>query len=337
MTDDAPEARPAVSVILPLHNGRRYLRETVASIAGQTMSPTELIVVDDGSTDGGADQLLELELPFPVHVKHQVNAGQSAARNHGARLAVGELLAFIDQDDLWHPRHLAGLARPFSVAEVGWSYSDFDEIDSQGRTVTIAFLREHAIEHPKRTLKACLESDLMVLPSASVIRRQALETVGGFDAALRGYEDDDLYVRMFRTGWRMAFVDEPLTRFRVHPTSSSTDDTFVASRLAYARKLRATVEDDLRLGRRWFRDVVSPRFLHTSLDDYMRAISSGDWEAASSAYDAVELFARGLDDPRWERRLALFRRPQLTARLLRANQRLPRGVRVTDNPLYRMR
>ena len=337
MHDDGTEATPAISVILPLHDGLRYLQATVASVARQTLLPAELIVVDDGSTDGGADELMGLDLPFPIHVKHQVNGGQSAARNHGARLAVGELLAFIDQDDLWHPRHLAELVRPFSMAEVGWAYSDFDEIDAFGRTVTIAFLREHGIAHPKRTLRACLEGDLMVLPSASLIRRRALEEVGGFDPALRGYEDDDLYVRMFRSGWRMAYVDEPLTRFRVHPTSSSTDATFVASRLAYAQKLRETVEDDVRLGRRWFRDVVAPRFLHTSFDDYMRAISHGDWTAAAEAYEAVAVFARGLEDPRWERRLALFRQPQLTARLLRVNQRLPRRVRITDNPAYRMR
>ena len=71
----------------------------------------------------------------------------------------------------------------------------------------------------------------MVVPSASVVRRAAFEEVGGFDETLRGYEDDDLYVRGFRAGWRFAFHAEALTAFRVHDSSDSVSGRFIESRV----------------------------------------------------------------------------------------------------------
>jgi len=101
-----------VSAILPVWNGRRFLRDAVRSVAAQTLPPGELIVVDDGSTDGSLAELEGLPpAPFPVRVLRQENAGQSAARNLAARQAEGEYLAFLDQDDQWHPQHLEQVSR----------------------------------------------------------------------------------------------------------------------------------------------------------------------------------------------------------------------------------
>lgn len=328
----------AVSVVLALHNGRRYLAEAVESVATQTLRPLELLVVDDGSTDGGVAVLDQLALPFEVTVLTQGNAGQSAARNRGVAAARGDLVAFLDQDDRWHRKHLEMLCARLDDPAVGWAYSDFDEIDGEGRLVTMSFLAEHHIDHPKRTLSACISADLMVLPSASVVRRQAFDEVGGFDEELRGYEDDDLYVRFFRSGWRLAFVDEPLTSFRVHANSSSTDHTFAVSRLRYGEKLRASVVDDRRLSRFWFRDIVAPRFLHASLDDYVRAVSARDWIAAEQAWRAVEVFAEEqVSTIPWRWKLILLRNPRASRRLLELNQQLPQWARLTRNPLYRLR
>ena len=88
---------------------------------------------------------------------------------------------------------------------MGWAYCDFDEMDFNGNLVTRAFLCVHKVLNPKRTIYECVASDLMVLPSASVLRRAAFEQVGGFDEALSGYEDDDLFVRFIRLGWEHVF------------------------------------------------------------------------------------------------------------------------------------
>src|ERR1700682_4353632 len=100
---------------------------------------------------------------LPVRVLRQANCGQSAARNLAVRCAEGEYLAFLDQDDIWHPDHLAALIEPLLAnPATGWAYSDFDEIDLDGFLVTRAFLRAFAVHHPKRTITDCVRADLMV-------------------------------------------------------------------------------------------------------------------------------------------------------------------------------
>lgn len=328
-------ATSRVTVILPVYNGRRFLLGAVRSVIAQSLPPCELIVVDDGSTDGSLDALEGLPpAPFPLRVLRQENAGQSAARNLAARHAEGEYLAFIDQDDQWHPRHLEFLIEPLDADPVvGWTYSDFDEMDLDGHLVTLAFLRAAGVKNPKRTIFECVASDLMVLPSASVVRRSAFEQAGGFDEALSGYEDDDLFVRFFRLGWEHVFVDRALLRFRIHATGSSTSRRFIDSRLRYAEKLVAILPDDTRMFRYYVSDAIAPRFFFTSLDDYVRACSARDWEGARIALQAVNHFAslrrQGLR-LRWK--LFWIQRPRLFRRLIALNDRLPYRARFVRNP-----
>jgi glycosyltransferase involved in cell wall biosynthesis/SAM-dependent methyltransferase len=328
-----------VSAIIPLYNGARHLSEAVASVVKQTRPPDELVVVDDGSTDNGIALLQTVSAPFPIRFVRQKRAGQSVARNRGVTAAAGDLLAFLDQDDTWHADHLQVLCRPFTEnATVGWVYGDFDEIDAAGQTVTLSFLAERAIGHPRRSLEACLGENLMVIPSASVIRRTTFEALGGFDDKLQGYEDDDLYVRAFRRGTPMVFEPKSLTCFRVHPTSSSANGRFAESRLHFAKKLRQTVTDDARLNRYYFRDVIAPRFFHESLDDYVRAVSDKDWGTARRRYDDMEYFARLHRDHaalRWK--MTLVRNPELFRWVLQASDSIPVRPRSLRHPLLRLR
>ena len=190
-----------ISVVVALYNGRDYIQDALRTVIDQTVLPAELIIVDDGSTDGSGDLVEGIEVPFPMKVVRQANTGQSAARNVGVGLATGEFIAFIDQDDQWRKGHLDGLLKAISKSpDIAWAYTDFDEMDTQGRTVTHGFIRESELSHPKRSLAACLAGDLMVIPSASLLRKAALDQVGGFDDRLSGYEDDDLFIRIFRAG-----------------------------------------------------------------------------------------------------------------------------------------
>ena len=328
-----------VSAILPLYNGRRHLLDAVRSIAGQSLLPRELIVVDDGSGDDGASLLDELAAPFPIMVVKQPNAGQSAARNHGARLSTQPYLAFLDQDDLWLPEHLtvlmAGIARNRLIS---WVYGDFDEIDGQGRTVTKRFLREHAIPNPKTSLVACVSRDLMVIPSASLLRREVFVEVGGFDEELSGYEDDELFIRMFRAGYDHHYVDRTVTRFRIHTGSSSEDGRFIASRLVFGRKLRETIEDDRRFHRYYYRDVIVPRLFQQSLDDYVRFASAQHWSRALAARDAMNAF--GAEHPGYRRKqwkLKLIQDPARLRRALQLQDHLPLGITIFRNPAMRFR
>src|SRR4029078_209687 len=96
---------------------------------------------------------------------------------------------------------------------------------------------------------------IVVLPAAALVRRAPFEQVGGFDEALSGYEDDDLFVRFFRLGWDHVFVDRALLRFRIHRNSSSASCRFIDSRLRYAEKLAAMLPDDKRMLRYYIPDA----------------------------------------------------------------------------------
>ncbi|HET9226990.1 MAG TPA: glycosyltransferase family A protein [Thermoanaerobaculia bacterium] len=334
-----PNVTAAVSAILPVFNGRRHLRNAVNSVLAQTLPPCELIVVDDGSTDGSLSELQGLSAPFPIRVLRQENAGQSAARNLAARQAEGEHLAFLDQDDQWHPRHIELLVAPLEAdPSAGWAYSDFDEMDFDGNLVTRAFLCHQGVKNPKRTIFECVAADLMVLPSASVLRRTAFEQSGGFDEALSGYEDDDLFVRFFRLGWDHVFVDRTLLRFRIHSNGSSASSRFIDSRMRYAEKLAAMLPDDPRMLRYYVPDGIAPRFFLTSLDDYVRACSAKDWEGARLALEAVNHFARRRRQGlrlRWK--LFWIQKPRVFRLLVALNDRLPSRVRFMRNPTVTLR
>lgn len=323
-----------ISVVLPVYNGRRYLREAVDSVLAQALAPSELVIVDDGSSDGSTELLAGTEAPFPIRILRQENAGQSAARNLGIRESSGDLIAFLDQDDRWYPDHLAALSKALQRGPtIAWAYSDFDEIDGEGHLVTRGFLREFGVRHPKRTLVSCISGDLMVLPSASLVRRAALQAIGGFDEQLSGYEDDDLFVRVFRAGWQHVFVDRPLLSFRVHDVSSSADRRFFASRRRYAEKLAAALPDDSRMRRYYLRDQIAPRFFETCLDDYVRACSRREWSTAELALAGLNHFAsqrRSCLKLRWK--MLWVQSPRFFRGLVRLNDMLPGRLRFVRHP-----
>jgi len=192
-----------ISVIIPLYNGERFIEQALRSVIQQSVPPEEIIVVNDGSSDRGPQIVERLAAEHPIRLLYKENGGQAAARNFGIAHSGGELVALLDQDDVWYPNHLAELLKPFAKPrdrELGWVYSNLDEIDEHGHTVTRSCLSKAASQHPKRDLFVCLGEDMFILPSASLFSRKAFDTVGGFDERLMGYEDDDLFLRMFRPG-----------------------------------------------------------------------------------------------------------------------------------------
>lgn len=333
---DSPTTPVAdVSVILPLYNGARYVAAAVRSIVAQTLLPAQLVVIDDGSTDGGVEVVLGMDLPFPLTVVTQRNQGQSAARNAGIAVATGELLAFIDQDDQWRRAHLETLVPLLAEdAEVGWVYSDFDEVDGEGRTITHSFIREVGIPQPKNSLVACVSGDLMALPSASVLRRAAVVEVGGFDPALRGYEDDDLFVRMFTAGWDHRFVPVATTRYRVHVGGSSSDLSFLRSRMHYLDTLVRMLTVDHRLNRDLLHDVVLPRFFQSTLSEYTQAIAMREYGRAVTLAEALRRIAGMEEKHGWRRRaeLRLIGHPRRMRWVLLRVARLPRWLQPRLNP-----
>jgi glycosyltransferase involved in cell wall biosynthesis len=277
-----------ITAIIPLYNGEKYIEEAVRSVLAQTLPPAEIIVVDDGSTDGGAAVVERLCLDYPIKLIRKENGGQSSARNRGVACAGGDLIALLDQDDAWYPNHLEDLIKPFlqpSSENLGWVYSNLDEMDERGLIVTKSFLSTIPTQHPKQDLLNCLRADMFVLPSASLISRRAFNAVGGFDERLSGYEDDDLFLRLFRAGFGNIFINEPLSKWRIYPSSSSYSFRMAKSRSIYARKLFEEYPDDPQRARYYGRDVLGPRFLTHMLYEYRKAVSLRDPAAIAVTLD----------------------------------------------------
>lgn len=193
---------PTVSVVIPAWNRERVIAEAVDSALRQSLPPREVIVVDDGSTDGTAEALARYG--SRITVLRQANAGVSAARNAGIARARGDWVAFLDSDDVWTPERLALLARdavavPDAIVHVadaryeaagvtlfglrGWAAP-------QGAAVRVADPLRHALAG--------------VAVQGCAVRRGALAAAGPFDEGMRIYEDADLLCRLALAGpWAM--------------------------------------------------------------------------------------------------------------------------------------
>lgn len=289
-----------ITAIIPLYNGAPFIQEALCSIFNQELLPDEVIVVDDGSTDSGPQIVAEMAKKYPIRLLRKENGGQSSARNLGADHAHGDLIAFLDQDDIWYPNHLSELIKPFLESrsvELGWSYSDMDEINEAGEMMTHNFLVSIAYlksPHPKRDLSSCLRQDMFVLPSASLISREAFRRIGGFDERLSGYEDDDLFLRMFLEGYANVFIPTPLSKWRIYQASSSYSQRMAVSRAIYAKKLIARFPNDLVADKYHVRDFIAPRFFWTMTGEFRKATLRGTREQQVSAFTNLTFITRHL-------------------------------------------
>jgi glycosyltransferase involved in cell wall biosynthesis len=319
--DCAPPAALKISAIIPLYNGAPYIEEALRSVLAQTRPADEIIVVDDGSTDAGPELVRRMALAHRIVLLSKPNGGQSSARNFGIAHATGDLIALLDQDDAWYPNHLEELLKPFTTPqypELGWAYSNLDEVDATGGMVRRFLLRVVPAGHPKRDLYACLSQDMFILPSATLISRKAFDAVGGFDEQLTGYEDDDLFLRIFRAGYDNVYIDQPLSRWRIYGASASFSPRMARSRMVFARKLLAAYPDDPAQGRPYSSTMIAPRFARILGGAHWRAVLARDDALAAQLMADLDFIVRRL--PRIRRTavgavLPLLRRPGLARAL----------------------
>lgn len=270
-----------IAVIIPLYNGAAFIEQALQSVLRQTLPAAEIIVVDDGSTDDGPAIVERITAAHPVRLLRQANGGQSSARNLGITRSTAPLIALLDQDDVWYGDHLEVLARPFSQArpvELGWTYSNLDEIDREGGLVARDVIDLTGSRHPKRNLQHCLASDMFVLPTATILSRAAFMAVGGFDERLSGYEDDDLFLRLFRAGYDNVYIPTALGQWRMYSQSASFSWRMALSRMIYMRKLVGSFPNDPTRELFYVRDLIAPRFLPWLVREYRLALQVGDSE-----------------------------------------------------------
>lgn len=242
-----------VSVVVPTYNRAHQIAETIRSVLAQSYPASEVIVIDDGSSDD-TESVCASFAP-PVRYIRQANGGVSSARNHGASLAKGDLVAFLDSDDIWHRDKLAVQVEALRAdPEAGWSITGCDVIDLAGNVVpgqsgfpavfgvfsdlgippdeffggymesrTIA--RSEA-RHPAWRGDAYLALFLgnFALPSSSIVRRELFQQVGGFDVEFRLAEETEFFHRLAAAA-PVVVLMEPMVGYRVSQAGSLISPT----------------------------------------------------------------------------------------------------------------
>jgi glycosyltransferase involved in cell wall biosynthesis len=225
--------RVDVSVVMPTFNGRAFLQAALSCVSRQTVQVREVIVIDDGSTDGSA----ELAEECGARVIRRARSGVCAARNVGILEAAGTFVAFLDQDDLWLPtkierQHAAFERYPNAVMAV----TDSAKIDPNDIVLLDSFMHVDFMHYDRTRPTSSIDGidyfadpDLamqytgwFLLPSAVLARRAALLDVGMFDDRIRLNEDVSCFLRVLRKG-ALVVIDKPLTGWRIHGSNTHRD------------------------------------------------------------------------------------------------------------------
>ena len=208
--------KPKVSAIIPVYNGEKYIRNAIQSVIGQTYPNLEIIVIDDGSTDGTGSLVTK---SFPsVRYFRQENQGAAAARNLGIRKSTGEYVAFLDSDDVWLPekisRQVEQIARDPKIKIIHTNIKI--KVDGQLRDTA------YPIEHQEgRMFENLLLHTGSVVCSTLLMDKKCFEKVGYFDEELRTAEDVHLFLRLAYY-YDFHFLNDALT-IKVHHDANLTN------------------------------------------------------------------------------------------------------------------
>ncbi|RXG95080.1 glycosyltransferase [Bradyrhizobium zhanjiangense] len=221
-----PAARPplplhpgaSVSVVIPAKNAAAYVRETIASALAQG-DVTEVIVVDDGSTDGTLAIVRAMRDPR-LRLIHNDSAGVSAARNLGARQAIGDWLLFLDADDRLRPDAVAALlAAARGAPRAVLVYGDYNTIDSEGRQIGRRDLLKARRKPSGDVLTRLAAGNFIVNGGIVLTRAEAFRAIGGFDVSLRYCEDWHCWCRLAAIG-EFEFAPKLLLDYRLHTANT---------------------------------------------------------------------------------------------------------------------
>lgn len=292
------------SVIIPLYNKEREIAAAIDSVLAQTLIPREIIVIDDGSTDGGADIVRSYDSPL-IRLISQKNAGVSAARNRGAEEATGRYLAFLDGDDVWREGYLAKIAALIAEYPGCGAYSTaFDIVSNNnifpnknpGHEGIIPDFFDEAMR------------SYICQPSATVMPRDVLAALGGFPVGMKIGEDLYLWIKL-ASDYKVCFSPEPLVLYS-RTASNRSAGIYTPEKTDYS-----------------FEDLYRPAEGNSSRNEYIARCAIGK---------ALTLTAKGDSSlgRRTERFFAYTRRYRRGWRKLWMLNRIPSSLRPFAHELY---
>jgi glycosyltransferase involved in cell wall biosynthesis/SAM-dependent methyltransferase len=308
-------AAPLVSVITIFHDEERFLAEAVESVLAQSWPHWELLLCDDGSTDGSASIARQYALRHPDRIRYlshpdNANRGMSATRNLGLSAATGELVSFLDGDDVWVPEKLTRQVallqeHPTAAAVYGrlhvWHGWTRDPADLARDYIQPLGVPPDTLVQPPDLLMRFLEDDVHT-PSGLLFRKSVLDAVGGYEESFRGMHEDGIVLAKICLEWPVYASGEVWYKYRQHPDSCCTRE------IAAGRDRAA-----LRAYLGWIRQYVEER-------------SSGGTEVSRLVMALIEK-AEAPDDARVATRTRRALRSGLRRARETAEHVLPAGVR----------
>ena len=267
---------PMVTVVIPCYNSLRYIAETMETVLKQTYQDFEVLVVNDGSTDGTADWVNVLSDREPkVRMVSQANQGLAGARCTGVTNARGKYVAFIDDDDLWELTKLAKQVNSLeSNPQAGLCYTWTALTDSEGKPTG----RVIASNAEGNVWQAMTEMNIVCCGSTPMIRRSCFDDVGLFDRQVSPSDDWDMWWRI-AAKYEFTVIKEPLILYRQHPNNSSKkcDRMLETSRILIERNFANAPTELLHLRNRSYGCI----YLYLG----WRAIENNDYQQADEFRD----------------------------------------------------
>ena len=297
-----------ISVVIPLYNKAAEIERALKSVISQSLTPHEIIVVDDGSTDNSADivrRIIESHPEHNIRLVSQENRGVSAARNRGIEEATGEYVAFLDGDDYYLSGYIAEVCRLMAYYPQSDCFSvGFDIVNNDKRVA--APVPEHEGE-----INPAVEAMLggyPIIPSTATIRRSMIQSVGGFPVGMRIGEDQWLWVRLMQSGAKFCF--SPMSLVRYSRTASNR-----SAKIYRSEQTEHSIAE-----------LYNPEG-DNMINEYVARIGLGK-AITQSVNGGTEDAARAINDFRYTR---LNRRALMRLRIVNA---LPRALRGVVDGIY---
>lgn len=208
--------KPKVSIIMPVLNGHRYIALSVQSIAAQSYKNFELVVVDDGSTDETKSIVDGFRDRIRVqYIRHERSLGIPVSMNDGVRHAEGDLIAFLDHDDMWCPEMLeVQVGYLDENQDVAMVHSDFATIDPDGNVLEASMAQMRGRGRPSGIVFKELFMDSFIVGIGVLVRRECFDKYGYFDESMR-FGDYHMWLRIAKN-CRVDYIPRVLSKYRQH-------------------------------------------------------------------------------------------------------------------------
>jgi len=280
---------PKFSVIIPLYNGAKYIRTALDSVSSQTFRDFEIVICDDGSTDDSADIIKKYSQSHPelkIKYVYQKNKGLGGARNTAIRSAEGDVLALLDQDDIWYPEKLAMTAKVFDSDSDLMIVCNDEDIIKNGKKYSVSKYGPYS----KDMFRQLLYKGNCLSTSATSIKRAAFDSIGGFSEDIRNIhfvEDYDYWLRLALNSFKFSFLKKPLGCYVLHEGNYSSNNLGMMCDhegrvldINYSRLKKKGLADLIAIRKRMFRLYLSnskmmyPSDLRGSLRYFIKALMS---------------------------------------------------------------